>query len=155
MSAPPLRIHGVHHTSRTVGDMDRSLRFYRDLLGLETVVDTQMSGEMLDREVGLEGARLRVVGLVGDGGEPFLELLQYTAPEPETYALPRPCDVGAHHVALRVGDIREAHRRLSAEGVRFTHPPQEVDAGIWRGHWTAYCFDPDDLIVELWETADE
>lgn len=153
MNTTTVRVRGMHHTSRTIGDMDRSLRFYRDLLGLEVLVDTEMSGEMLDREVGLEGASLRVVGLAADGGQPFVELLQYTAPDPKRDPLPRPCDIGAHHVALRVEDIHRAHRYLRDEGVRFTSAPQEVDAGIWRGHWTAYCFDPDGLILELWQTA--
>ena len=152
MSAPDVGVRGIHHTSRTVSDMEGSLRFYRDQLGLRVFIDTEMSGEMLDHEVGLRGARLRVVGLGADG-QPFVELLHYTAPERATAPLPRPCDVGAHHVALRVTDIQGAYRSLSEHGVRFTHPPQEVDAGIWRGHWTAYCFDPDGLIVELWQVA--
>jgi catechol 2,3-dioxygenase-like lactoylglutathione lyase family enzyme len=59
--------------------------------------------------------------------------------------------VGAHHVALLVDDIAATHETLTAAGVRFTCPPQEVDAGAFRGHKTAYCFDPDGLIVELWQ----
>ena len=43
--------------------MDRSLGFYRDLLGMGVLLDTEMQGEMLDNEVGLEGARVRVVEL--------------------------------------------------------------------------------------------
>ena len=31
---------GIHHASRSVSDMDRSLGFYRDLLGMEIVLDT-------------------------------------------------------------------------------------------------------------------
>ena len=66
----------------------------------------------------------------------------------------RPCDVGAHHFAVLVDDIQAAHRALTeARGVVFTHPPQEVDAGYFRGHRTAYCFDPDGQIVELWQTS--
>jgi catechol 2,3-dioxygenase-like lactoylglutathione lyase family enzyme len=113
-----------------------------------------MQGEMLDREVGLNGARLRLIELRGETG-PLLELLQYTSPTPDTGASEaRPCDVGAHHIALAVRDIHKAHRELSEAGVKFTYAPQEVDAGYFQGHWTAYCFDPDGLIVELWQTAE-
>jgi catechol 2,3-dioxygenase-like lactoylglutathione lyase family enzyme len=144
-------IAGVHHTSRSVGDMDRSLEFYRDLLGLEVLLDTEMSGEMLEREVALEGARLRLVEL-GTGGETMLELLQYHAPPSrEGGEELRPCDVGAHHVALTVEDIQAAYERLSTAGVEFTCPPQEVDAGYFAGHRTVYCYDPDHMIVELWQ----
>lgn len=145
-------VAGIHHTSRSVSDMDRSLGFYRDLLGLEVVLDTEMRGEMLDREVGLDGAHLRLVELSTGEGEALLELLQYLAPEPAA-ASARPCDAGAHHIALRVADIEAAYGHLVESGVRFSWPPQEVDAGFFRGHRTAYCFDPDDLIVELWQTA--
>ena len=134
--------------------MDRSLGFYRDLLGMDVLLDTVMEGEMLDREVALDGARVRVVEL-GEEGEPMVELLQYTSPEPEQLHRDiRACDVGAHHIALIVDDIEASHRKLRDAGVEFTHPPQKVDAGYFDGHRTAYCFDPDRLIVELWQLPD-
>jgi catechol 2,3-dioxygenase-like lactoylglutathione lyase family enzyme len=147
------RVVGVHHTSRSVGDMERSLRFYRDLLGLEVLVDTEMAGEMLEREVALEGARVRLVGL-GTGGETMLELLQYHEPRPRGDGDElRPCDVGAYHFALTVDDIHAFYDKLLEADVEFTCPPQEVDAGYFAGHRTVYCYDPDRLIVELWQVA--
>jgi catechol 2,3-dioxygenase-like lactoylglutathione lyase family enzyme len=131
--------------------MDASLAFYRDLLELAVVVDEELAGEALDRVVGLTGARLRLVELaVGDGR--LLELVEYR--DPPGRELPpgaSPADVGAHHVALLVDDLNAAHRRLSAAGVRFTCPPQEIAVGLFEGTWTTYCFDPDGLVVELWQ----
>ena len=142
----------MHHVSRGVRDMNSALGFYRDLLGMEVVLDTEMRGEMLDAEVALDGAHIRFVLLRGSGPMPFLELLQYYAPPGERdAAAPRPNDVGAHHIALVVNDIVSAHRVLVAAGVRFTAPPHEVDSGALQGHWTAYCFDPDGQVVELWQ----
>jgi len=142
---------GIHHASRSVSDMDRSLGFYRDLLGMEIVLDTEMEGEMLEREVALEGARLRLVEL-GSGGRTLLELLEYREPEPRPWSDERrPCDAGAHHVALLVENIHSTYEGLVDAGVEFTCPPQEVDAGFFAGHRTAYCYDPDHLIVELWQ----
>jgi catechol 2,3-dioxygenase-like lactoylglutathione lyase family enzyme len=131
--------------------MERSLNFYRDLLGMPIVLDTEMQGEMLEREVAMPGARLRLV-LLDAGDSAYLELLQYH--EPAGKPLPsgsKLADIGSHHIALQVESIAEAYDRLSASGVRFTWEPQEVDAGFFRGHWTAYCYDPDGLIVELWQ----
>src|SRR3954468_20236827 len=105
MSTHWIQVGGMHHASRTVGDMERSLGFYRDLLGFEVALDTEMEGEMLEREVGLEGARLRLVELAAPGDGLFLELLQYYAPAPAEAEQLRPCDVGAHHLALLVDDI--------------------------------------------------
>lgn len=145
------KVIGIHHTSRSVSDMERSLRFYRDLLGMEVVLDTEMEGEMLEREVALEGARLRLVEL-GTEGRPLLELLQYYEPGPNEWNDElRPCDAGAHHFALAVEDIQSAYENMLEAGVKFTCPPQEVDAGYFAGHRTVYCYDPDHLIVELWQ----
>lgn len=148
---PVGRVVGIHHTSHSVSDMDRSLRFYRDLLGMEVVLDTEMEGEMLEREVALEGARLRLVELAS-GGQTMLELLEYYEPKPRPWADDlRPCDAGAHHIALTVEDIHAAYEGLLEAGVAFTAPPQEVDAGFFAGHRTVYAYDPDHLIVELWQ----
>ena len=69
--------------------------------------------------------------LLDTAGPTRLELLQYYAPEGAP--LPAgavPADVGAHHVALLVDDLRAAHEQLSAAGVSFTWQPQQVDAGL-------------------------
>jgi catechol 2,3-dioxygenase-like lactoylglutathione lyase family enzyme len=134
-----------------VSDLERSLAFYRDLLQMPVVLDTEMTGEMLEREVAMPGAHLRFV-LLDSGGDTFLELLQYFAPPGEPYPdEAKPADVGAHHVALLVDDIGATYETLLRHGVEFTDAPQEVDAGFFRGRWTAYCYDPDRLIVELWQ----
>jgi catechol 2,3-dioxygenase-like lactoylglutathione lyase family enzyme len=148
-----LVIRGLHHASRTVRDLEHSLAFYRDLLGLGVVADEELAGQALDRVVGLTGARLRVVELdTGDGR--LLELIQYHRPPGRAPAAgSSPADVGAHHVALVVDDLAAVHRRLVAAGVPFNCPPQEVAAGLFRGARTTYCLDPDGLVVELWQPA--
>jgi glyoxylase I family protein len=127
-------IKGIHHTSRAVSDMDQSLAFYRGLLGMKVVLDTEMEGEMLSREVALENARLRLVELAPDDESFYLELLEYHSPRGKPYPADATCaDVGADHVALTVESIEDVHRRLTEQGVRFTCEPQEVDAGFSRG----------------------
>jgi catechol 2,3-dioxygenase-like lactoylglutathione lyase family enzyme len=145
-------IRGLHHTSRTVANLERSLVFYRDLLGFVVVSDEELQGETLELVVGVPGARLRVVELAAGEG-PLLELIEYLqprgAPLSESAALP---DVGAHHIALLVDDLDGAHAQLSAAGVRFTTAPQLIAAGIFAGTRTTYCLDPDGLPVELWQS---
>ncbi|MCL5960203.1 MAG: VOC family protein, partial [Chloroflexi bacterium] len=63
----------------------------------------------------------------------------------------RCCDTGAPHVAVTVPDMAEAYEALTAAGVKFTSPPQEADAGVFVGCQTAYCYDPDGIVVELWQ----
>ena len=145
-------VTGIHHASIVVSDMERSLKFYRDLLGMTVAVDTKMSGEMLDKEVALQGAQLRVVELGTGRHPPYVELLQYYSPPGKPFpADAHCCDVGIPHIALIVPNIHGAYRDLSKEGVRFTAPPQQVDAGAFQGCQTAYCYDPDGIVVELWQ----
>ena len=152
MNGTSLKAIGIHHTSLVVSDMERSLTFYRDKLGLVVVVDTEMSGEMLDKEVALEGAHIRVVELRVGGANVFLELLQYYTPQGKPFPWDfRCCDTGAPHIAFVVPDIEAAHMELSSVGVRFTAPPQDVDSGAFIGCKTAYCYDPDGMVAELWE----
>jgi glyoxylase I family protein len=143
-------VSGVHHVSRTISDMDRSLAFYVGLLGLEVITDEELAGPMIEQSTGLDGAALRFVEL-GRGGEgPFVELLQFRTPIGRA-VVPRPCDVGAHHIALAVADLRAVQTALTSAGVTFTASAQRIGGGFFAGHWTAYCLDPDQLIVELWQ----
>ncbi len=41
-------VTGIHHTSLVVSDLERSLTFYRDLLGMTVAIDTEMSIPMND-----------------------------------------------------------------------------------------------------------
>jgi catechol 2,3-dioxygenase-like lactoylglutathione lyase family enzyme len=148
-------IVGVHHFSRVVSDMRRSLSFYRDILDLRVVVDEEMEGEVLSREVALEGASLRLVELAIPGTEALLELLEYHSPDARLKAYKGACaDTGAHHLALVVDDIEYYYRELTNRGVRFSWQPQRIADGSFRGDLTAYCYDPDDLVVELWQRGE-
>ena len=55
------RISGFFHAGVTVSDMDASLAFYRDALGLELVSDGFTGGESARRIWGMEIGRVRVV----------------------------------------------------------------------------------------------
>ena len=108
---------------------------------------------MLDQEVALTGAHLRLVELI-PGSSPHLTSSCSSISLPPGKPFPRDarcCDVGTPHVALIVPDIQGAYNRLSKQGVKFTAPPQFVDAGAFRGCRTAYCYDPDGIVVELWQ----
>ena len=71
-------VRGFHHTSFTVSDMERSLAFYRDLLGMQVVVDRRTSDTYLSTITGFPNVRLHIVYLqldVPDGH--ILELIEY------------------------------------------------------------------------------
>jgi catechol 2,3-dioxygenase-like lactoylglutathione lyase family enzyme len=140
----------VHHGGRTVADMERSLHFYRDLLGLEIVDDDTQGGPEVESLVGVEGARIRIVFLSPDGNLPFVELIEYVeAPGRRPDGNESAADVGSTHVCLLVDDIHKEQERLSAAGVKFNGPPV-LDDAHFKGEWCTYCYDPDGFPVELW-----
>jgi lactoylglutathione lyase len=146
-----MNVLAVHHAGRTVADMDASLGFYRDLLGLKVVDDDTLDGPELSELVGLAGARLRAVMLSIDGQTPFAELIQYLAPESRPLRGDEAAsDVGDAHFCFLVDDIEAECARLKAAGVRFTGAPLLATEGTFEGEWAAYCYDPDGLLVELW-----
>jgi catechol 2,3-dioxygenase-like lactoylglutathione lyase family enzyme len=76
--APPLFM-GIDHTAIVVRDTEKSLRFYRDLLGLRVAGESWNSGIEQEHLNNVRGARLRITGLRGAAG-PGIEFLEYLAP---------------------------------------------------------------------------
>ena len=139
-------IKRINHTAVSVADMERSLAFYRDLLGMELIFDSDVSDAAdLSAVVGMEDARGRVVWLrVGDS---MLELWQWD--HPGGRALPSdycPADRGVTHFALEVDDVDALHRQVIEAGFSATTEPR--DLGL---HKTTYIRGPDDEIIEILE----
>jgi catechol 2,3-dioxygenase-like lactoylglutathione lyase family enzyme len=70
---------GIDHTAIVVDDTDRSLAFYRDVLGFRVAGESFNSGVEQERLNNVPGARLRITGLRVTAG-PGVEFLQYLAP---------------------------------------------------------------------------
>jgi len=149
-------MRNVHHVGITVRDLDVSIAFYRDLLGLPFVVPPTpwFEGNDLARGLGVEPPVALRVALfeVGDG-QTWFEILQYRSPASRTdRALPQ-SDIGAGHVAFHVDDIEATYAELVAKGVPFNSAPNVVEDGPLAGWRWAYFRDPDGHTMELVEVA--
>jgi len=143
-------IHGIHHTAISTPNLERSLKFYRDLLGAQTVTDFEWPAglEVADQIVGLKDSSARAVML--RLGNAMIELFEFTSPSPQSGDPERPvCDHGITHICLDVSDIEAEYERLRKAGMRFNCPPQ--DLGEVRA---TYGRDPDGNVVELQEVVD-
>jgi catechol 2,3-dioxygenase-like lactoylglutathione lyase family enzyme len=148
-------MQSIHHTGITVSDLDRSIGFYHDVLGLPFAAEPSplVDDPSLGGKVGVPGAKLRLVTFaVGDG---LLELLEYVEPGSPVEAPLGQNALGAQHVALRVDDIAAEVARLSARGVEFLSEPTAVDEGVLAGWRWVYFRDPDGILLELVEIAYE
>ena len=141
------------HVGITVRDLDASIRFYHDLLGLEICTEPSpwFEGPELGHGVGVPGAALRQVCLrIGDT---MLELLEYKSPPSDTERPLLSHSVGASHVAFVVDDIQAAVADLERKGVQFYSDVNVVDEGPLAGWRWVYFADPDGLSLELVEIA--
>ena len=134
-----------HHTGISVTDLDRSIRFYCDLLGmnLDWRIDHK-KGEAFEKVVGLKNVDVSYAMLSGWGGR--LELFQYHSPSGLPYPPDKPvCDKGITHFGFQVEDIDDLYEKLHGQGVRFNNPPQVIRPGVK----AAYFHDPDGITVEF------
>jgi lactoylglutathione lyase len=138
-------IASVGHTGVVVRNLERSIAFYRDLLGLDLQVVGEREGEYINTLVGLTGVSLRFA-VLGTTPQPYaLELLEYSSVD--TSASPRYSNsIGCNHIQFFVHDIEAAYRDLSARGITFNSAPLLVPTGTKKA---VYLRDPDGTIVEF------
>ena len=139
-------LSGIAHVSFTVSDLEKSLHFYRDLLGFRVEMEVERSGPDVEGITGIRGSRLKIGFLTLDGFT--LELIQYVSPIGERLDL-RTNNVGCAHVAFYVKDMGKAYDFLSSKGIRFKSRPNEAKAGAFAGGKVVYLLDPDGITLEL------
>lgn len=149
---PPERID---HLNLVVAEMDRSVRFYTNLLGFEKTLDCFLEGSWFEELTGIEGARARCVYLELPG-RTRLELLEFIEPRSPKEKKNRrkdPTRVGFRHFAVEVEDVFETKARLEQAGIRFQGDPVEVPLEEVTGKTgrkrLCYFHGPDGEILEI------
>jgi catechol 2,3-dioxygenase-like lactoylglutathione lyase family enzyme len=148
--AAPL-VQAVESVGFTVSDLERSVRFFEDVLGFSRVDEHEVAGEAWERLAGVFGMRARVARL--RLGSEEVELTEYLAPR----GRPIPPDARGNdrsfqHVAIVVSDMARAYRRLREHRVAHaSSAPQRLpDWNPNAGGIEAFYFrDPDGHFLEL------
>ena len=148
-------MQGVSHVAIGVSNMDRSLPFYRDLLGLRVTLDTMedVGGLPALFRDSKKGKRRAVYMRWEDGPEaPFIVL---SAPVGPSSGEPIKLDqVGIHHFSFWVNDLRARVDKLKAAGVPILVPPLESDTAAYgeppgKKVLTCLFLDPDGIILQF------
>lgn len=133
VAARELRLRGIHHVTAICADLDRTVSFYRDLLGLTLLKRTQNDDD--------PGARHFYFGDPEATPGTMVTFLEYPNMEPGQVG------VGVvHHFALRTGTLEELEawfHHLRAHGVQCT---QTLDRTYFS---SIYFRDPDGNIIEI------
>ena len=118
------------HTMVRISDLDESLRFYVDCLGLKEI-----------RRIDNEAGRFTNLFLAAEGNEDAQLELTYNW-DPEDYKGGR----NFGHLAYRVENIYETCQHLMNMGVVINRPP--------RDGWMAFVRSPDQISIELLQAGD-
>ncbi len=124
----------ILHTMIRVGDLERSLAFYTDVLGMQ----------LLRRKDYPEGKY--TLAFVGYGPESEGAVLELTYNwGVDRYEL----GGGYGHIAIAVDDIQRTCKEVAAKGGKITYGPAQHGSGSW----IAFVEDPDGYKIEFIERA--
>ena len=143
MTEPILDVVNFSHICIAVSDMERSLRWYRDVFGVEVVFDVELAGAALETVTGEEGAAGRMVGMRVPGSGVVVELLDFG--RGPVVARPPAAPTGYSNISLTVPDVDAARVALEAAGER-PGPVAEFD-----GVRMLFLTDPDHTPIEVVE----
>lgn len=145
------RILSADHTGITVSDLERSLVFWRDVLGFELSHRAHQTGKMAEEITGVPGAEILLAVLRAPGHK--IELLEYRSPADRKKIGARPCDPGFAHVALGVDNLEAVLETISTSGWRVVGDPQTIPSGPNAGKRVVYVRDPDGTTIEFMQAA--
>src|SRR5437016_10074378 len=147
MMSSSFRMIAADHTGITVANLERSLGFWRDVLGFELSHRPHHTGDLASEVTGVPGAEISIAVLKGYGHK--IELLEYIAPADRKRVDLRPCDVGSLHVAFTVDNLDAVLSAIAASGWRAVGKPQILKTGPNARKRVVYVRDPDGTTIEF------
>lgn len=147
----PIGVSQAFHVNVNCSDLGRSLRFYRDLLGLTAATRTRPDAPQDGAAFGLDQAQWDAWILHdarGFGAGLAVDLLEWMVPPPTG----RPngaADLGFNRLGLYVTDLDGLYARLTTAGVRAHGAPHETVVEGRAPIRTVVVEDPDGMLVEL------
>ncbi|PYX21592.1 MAG: glyoxalase [Acidobacteria bacterium] len=144
---------GIDHTAIVVWDTDSSVKFYRDLLGMNVAGESENYGTEQEHLNNVFGAHLRITALRGTSG-PGIELLEYLAPR-DGRPFPsdeRASDVVHRQTVLLTRAAESVAQQLRANSVNFVSSGVVANQTEQLGFSKAFLVrDPDGHVVEIEE----
>lgn len=137
----------IRHMGIVVSNMDKSLYFYRDLLGLNIVADANESANYIDKMLRLKNVKVHTIKMSSDHGKSLVELLHFKSHGAKNRNI-KPFSLGPTHIAFEVYNLDKEYNKLKKAGVVFNAPPQYSPNGHVK---VTFCKDPDNTLIEMVE----
>ncbi len=143
-------ITGLDHAAVSVSCLEKSIAFYRDILGFELIRTLECTpGKKLGEVVGIPGCSAKIAHLVK--GDNMIELFEYLHPRGRRIPDVRTqADIGCTHIGLKSSDVRADFAMLEKKGVKSIGKPIEFRPGVW----IVYVYGPDGEVCELRQNSE-
>jgi catechol 2,3-dioxygenase-like lactoylglutathione lyase family enzyme len=136
----------VNHFSFTVANLEESVKFYTEVLGLTLVDKSPRPADFAEAVTGIPGTDIVVAYL--EAKPCWLELIQYLAPH-SVYADTKTCNIGSSHVCFFVDDFDPFVGKLMQDGAWPAGQVVQIPGGPNAGRKTVYMEDPDGNTLEF------
>lgn len=136
------------HVGISVFDLEKSVRFYTEVIGMEIDYRAKHRGEKISRVVDVKDAELDVCVVKKDNVR--IELIDYGNAAKKKVEYKDQDSPGLIHLAFKVADVDEVYRKLKQMGYGFNSEPM-----VTRENGPKICYfrGPDNVIMELYEVV--
>ena len=146
----------IYHVGLTVSDLDKSIAFYRDVLGLKFQGEIMMVGEETDKMFQKKNCKARVAYLNGSENieTPPVELIQFVDNDFKKVQS-NLFETSISELCFYTDDIDTIYKELIENNVECLSEPQYFDFSLQGfGKSKAFYFkDPDGIILEMMQTS--
>lgn len=151
-------LNKIGHVSLTINNLEESIKFYEDTLGMKLIKQKIMECESTELLFGISSCNVHVAHLrsCDDCGSPDIELLEFRQKDTLKDDI-RINRVSISGISFYVENIQKTYEDLKAKGVEFVSSPQyfeSVEDGFGKTK-SVYFKDPNGIILELQEIVEQ
>ena len=134
------------HTGLVVRNIQKSRRFYCDLLNLKIIQNFIEEGEYFNKLINGKNFRAKVIKAISSDNI-YVELIEFINAKKLKVKKPKKyTKVGEIHLCFTVKKIDKLYRKLKRNGVKFLSPPLK---SVFDPVKTCFCYDPDFNLIQL------
>jgi len=145
-----MKIESINHYNFTVKDINKSIEFYTELLGMHLLDFSTRDSNFAQKVTGQSGINIRVAYLQGNGFK--IELIEYKHPDKEFIRSGDEITYG--HLCLNVSGLWNFYKKYK-ERIKFVSEPLQIPEGLNKNGYMLYFYDPDYNKIELIERNDK